>query len=141
MEYEAESLLELAGHFFEKHQLKGHYRSADPGLIHFSNSNFYDNQLETLPDYETSKGGKPAFTWEKVEGIWENQVNKTEADAVVEKVKIILKDSLRLFSAGKINSQYLSFPLFNPSSELTFSKSSNTFGSNFLISSAKSNFS
>ncbi|MDI1322638.1 MAG: AAA domain-containing protein, partial [Algoriphagus sp.] len=93
MEYEAESLLELVGHFFEKHQLKGHYRSADPGLIHFSNSNFYDNQLETLPDYETSKVGKPAFTWEKVEGIWENQVNKTEADAVVEKVKIILKDS------------------------------------------------
>lgn len=93
MEYEAESLLELAGHFFEKYQLKGHYRSADPGLIYFSNSNFYDNQLETLPDYETAKAGKPAFTWEKVEGIWENQVNKTEADAVVEKVKIILKDS------------------------------------------------
>jgi hypothetical protein len=93
MEYEAESLLELAGHFFEKHQLKGHYRSADPGLIYFSNSNFYDNQLETLPDYETAKAGKPAFTWEKVEGIWENQVNKTEADAVVEKVKIILKES------------------------------------------------
>lgn len=93
MEYEAESLLELAGHFFEKHQLKGHYRSADPGLIHFSNSNFYDNQLETLPDYETAKAGKPAFTWEKVEGIWENQVNKTEGDAVVDKVKIILKDS------------------------------------------------
>lgn len=93
MEYEAESLLELAGHFFEKHHLKGHYRSADPRLIHFSNSNFYDNQLETLPDYETAKAGNPAFTWEKVEGIWENQVNKTEADAVVEKVKIILLDS------------------------------------------------
>ena len=93
MEYEAESLLELAGHFFEKFQLKGHYRSSDPGLIHFSNSNFYDNQLETLPDYEISKAGKPAFTWNKVEGIWENQVNKTEADAVVEKVKMILLGS------------------------------------------------
>ena len=110
MEYEAESLLELAGHFFEKHQLKGHYRSADPGLIHFSNSNFYDNQLETLPDYETSKGGKPAFTWEKVEGIWENQVNKTEADAVVEKVKIILKDSLN-GSIGIVTGNYFQMEL------------------------------
>lgn len=93
MEYVAESLLELAGHFFEKHQLKGHYRSADPALIHFSNSNFYENQLETLPDYETVQAGKPAFTWSKVEGIWENQANKTEADAVLEKVKMILNDS------------------------------------------------
>lgn len=93
MEYEAESLLELAGHFFEKCQLKGHYRSADPGLIHFSNSHFYDGQLETLPDYGTVKLGMSPFSWEKAEGIWENQVNKTEADAVVERVKSIRKQA------------------------------------------------
>ncbi|REG88355.1 AAA domain-containing protein [Algoriphagus antarcticus] len=90
LEYEAESLLELAGNFFEKHQLKGHYRSADPGLIHFSNVHFYESQLKTLPDYATSKAGRPAFTWEKVEGIWANQMNRTEADAVVLKVESIL---------------------------------------------------
>lgn len=90
LEYEAESLLELAGNFFEKHQLKGHYRSSDPALIHFSNSHFYENQLETLPDYGTSMAGKPAFSWEKVEGIWGNQVNKMEADAVVLKVESIV---------------------------------------------------
>ena len=93
MEYEAESLLELAGHFFEKHQLKGHYRSADPALIHFSNSHFYQNQLETLPDYQTVKEAKTPFSWEKTEGIWENQTNRTDADAVVEKVKIIRKQT------------------------------------------------
>jgi len=92
--YEAESLLELAGNFFEKYQLKGHYRSADPALIHFSNTHFYEGHLETLPDYATSMAGQPAFTWEKVEGIWANQVNKTEADAVVLKVGIILNSSL-----------------------------------------------
>jgi hypothetical protein len=92
MEYEAESLLELAGHFFEKIQLRGHYRSADPALIHFSNSHFYDNKLETLPDYLTVKAGKTPFCWQKVEGIWENQMNKTEADAVVQKVKTILEN-------------------------------------------------
>lgn len=93
MEYETESLLELAGHFFEKQQLKGHYRSADPGLIHFSNAHFYGNQLETLPDYQTVRAGKTPFSWEKSEGIWENQVNKTEADAVVERVKTIQNSS------------------------------------------------
>jgi hypothetical protein len=92
MEYEAESLLELAGHFFDKIQLKGHYRSMDPALIHFSNSHFYNNKLETLPDYLTVKSGKTPFSWQKVEGIWVNQMNKTEADAVVEKVKIILEN-------------------------------------------------
>ncbi|SFT92475.1 AAA domain-containing protein [Algoriphagus locisalis] len=93
LEYEAESLLELAGNFFEKHQLKGHYRSADPALIHFSNTHFYDNQLETLPDYVTSLAGKPAFTWQKVEGMWSNQVNKMEADEVVLRVESILNSS------------------------------------------------
>ncbi|WP_425635769.1 DEAD/DEAH box helicase [Algoriphagus yeomjeoni] len=93
LEYEAESLLELAGNFFEKHQLKGHYRSADPALIHFSNTHFYDDQLETLPDYATSMAAEPAFTWEKVQGIWASQVNKTEADAVVLKVESILSSS------------------------------------------------
>jgi superfamily I DNA and/or RNA helicase len=93
MEYEAESLLELAGHFFEKHQLKGHYRSEDPALIHFSNAHFYGSQLETLPDFQTVKAGKSPFSWEKTEGIWENQMNKTEADAVVDRVKTILENN------------------------------------------------
>jgi len=89
IEYEAESLLELAGNFFEKAILTGHYRSADPGLIHFSNRNFYDGKLEVLPDLATVLAGKSPFSWEKIEGIWENQMNKSEADAVVEKVKEI----------------------------------------------------
>lgn len=93
LEYEAESLLELAGNFFEKHQLKSHYRSADPALVYFSNTRFYDNQLETLPDYITSLAGKPAFTWQKVEGIWSDQVNKMEADEVVLRVGSILNSS------------------------------------------------
>jgi superfamily I DNA and/or RNA helicase len=89
IEYEAESLLELAGNFFEKAILTGHYRSADPGLIHFSNRNFYNGKLEVLPDLATVLAGKSPFSWEKIEGIWENQMNKSEADAVVEKVKEI----------------------------------------------------
>lgn len=93
MEYEAESLLELAAHFFENLQLRGHYRSADPGLIHFSNAHFYGNRLETLPDYATVKAGKTPFSWEKVEGIWENQINRMEADAVLNRVQYIRKEA------------------------------------------------
>ncbi len=93
IEYEAESLLELASNFFEKTTLIGHYRSADPGLIHFSNRHFYQNQLETLPDYSTMQKGKSPFSYQKVEGIWENQMNKTEADAVLSRVKSIQQTS------------------------------------------------
>jgi hypothetical protein len=110
MEYEAESLLELAGHFFEKQQLKGHYRSADPGLIHFSNSHFYNSQLETLPDYQTVRSGKTPFSWEKTEGIWENQVNKTEADAVVERLKSI-QHSFPKDSIGIVTGNYFQMEL------------------------------
>lgn len=93
MEYEAESVLELASHYFEKHQLKGHYRSSDPALIYFSNAHFYGNKLEVLPDYANSKAKMAAFTWHKVEGIWENQQNKIEAEAVVGLVQKILKET------------------------------------------------
>ncbi len=110
MEYEAESLLELAGHFFEKIQLKGHYRSADPALIYFSNSHFYDNKLETLPDYQTVKAGKTPFSWQIVEGIWENQMNKSEADAVVEKVETIL-DKNPSDSIGVVTGNYFQMEL------------------------------
>lgn len=92
VEFESESLLELAGFYFEKQQLTGHYRSADPALIHFSNSHFYGNQLETLPDYPTAKAKNPAFSWHKVEGVWENQINKIEANAVVELVERLISE-------------------------------------------------
>jgi len=92
VEYESESLLELAGYYFEKRQLRGHYRSADPGLIYFSNTHFYGNQLETVPDYPTVKAKNPAFSWHKVEGVWENQINKTEAEAVVELVNRLISE-------------------------------------------------
>ncbi|EAZ80048.1 AAA domain-containing protein [Algoriphagus machipongonensis] len=89
VEYESESLLELAGYFFEKRQLNGHYRSSDPALIHFSNAHFYDEKLEVLPDYQTVKKGDPAITWRKVEGVWENQTNLMEGEAVLEIVQKI----------------------------------------------------
>ena len=110
MEYEAESLLELAAHFFENLQLRGHYRSADPGLIHFSNFHFYGNRLETLPDYETVKVSKTPFSWEKTEGIWENQINRMEADAVLNRVELIRKEAPQ-DSIGIVTGNYFQMEL------------------------------
>ncbi|GMQ31100.1 AAA domain-containing protein [Algoriphagus confluentis] len=109
-EYEAESLLELAGHFFENLHLKGHYRSADPGLVHFSNVHFYGGRLETLPDYTTVKAGWTPFSWEKVEGIWENQVNKLESESVVNGVQRIRKENPR-DSIGIVTGNYFQMEL------------------------------
>ncbi|WP_439474167.1 AAA domain-containing protein [Algoriphagus formosus] len=110
MEYEAESLLELAGHFFENLQLRGHFRSADPALIHFSNEQFYGNRLETLPDYTTVKAGKTPFSWEKVEGIWENQINRMEAEAVLKRAQLILRDEPQ-DSIGIVTGNYFQMEL------------------------------
>ncbi|TDQ18430.1 superfamily I DNA and/or RNA helicase [Algoriphagus boseongensis] len=110
MEYEAESLLELASHFFENNPLRGHYRSADPALIHFSNEHFYGNRLETLPDYTTIQAGKTPFSWEKVEGIWENQINKIEAEAVLDRVREIFEKASK-DSIGIVTGNYFQMEL------------------------------
>jgi len=110
IEYEAESLLELVGNFFEKTTLIGHYRSEDPGLIHFSNRNFYEGKLETLPDLKTVLAGESPFSWLKIEGIWENQINKSEADAVVEKVREI-QSAFAYDSIGIVTGNYFQMEL------------------------------
>jgi hypothetical protein len=110
IELESESLLELASNYFENASLKGHYRSADPGLIYFSNQQFYEGKLEALPDYPTVTAGLSPFSWEKVEGIWENQVNRMEADAVVVKVSKILSESPKA-SLGIVTGNYFQMEL------------------------------
>lgn len=110
VEYEAESLLELSSNFFEKTILTSHYRSTDPSLIDFSNRNFYEGKLEVLPDLKTVLEGNPPFTWDKIEGVWENQINKSEADGVVEKVKVILSTS-PMDSIGIVTGNYFQMEL------------------------------
>jgi hypothetical protein len=110
IEYEAESLLELVRNFFEKTTLIGHYRSEDPGLIHFSNRNFYEGKLETLPDLKTVLAGESPFSWQKIEGVWENQMNRSEADVVVEKVREI-QSAFAYDSIGIVTGNYFQMEL------------------------------
>lgn len=83
---EAESLLDLVSMRFRSIQLCGHYRSRSPELMEFSNRHFYGDRLRIIPDAQVLEVGQRAITVERVDGIWENQVNRLEAERVVERV-------------------------------------------------------
>ena len=81
-ELEIDSLLDLACQYLPQTQLKGHYRSNSLDLIDFSNRYFYKNTLSLLPDFKELNLQKSAIEYLKVDGIWENNTNPIEAEAV-----------------------------------------------------------
>ncbi len=80
---EMDSLLSLAKNYLDQFHLTGHYRSKSLELIDFSNSHFYRGSLSLLPDFETVNKREPAIQYLKVDGIWAQNQNQTEADTVV----------------------------------------------------------
>jgi len=88
---EVDSLLELAGRYLMNIQLRGHYRSKSPELIEFSNRNFYKGNLQFLPDLNALNQQQPALVYEKIEGVWENNVNLPEAHCVANLVLELTK--------------------------------------------------
>ncbi|MGK7392533.1 MAG: AAA domain-containing protein [Candidatus Cyclobacteriaceae bacterium M2_1C_046] len=89
-ELEIESLLELSNRYLPSVQLKGHYRSESLALIDFSNRHFYDQQLRLLPQMNKINDPEPAISYHHVNGIWEKNTNKSEAEAVVATVMKLL---------------------------------------------------
>lgn len=85
---EVDSLLELSARYLPTVHLQGHYRSHSQELIEFSNKHFYKNRLKMLPSFEGSNNEESSIHFVKVDGIWENQVNEAEAQAVVEQVLV-----------------------------------------------------
>ncbi|NJM25484.1 MAG: DNA helicase I [Bacteroidia bacterium] len=79
---EQNSLLELGSRYLKTVHLQGHYRSLSPELIDFSNRYFYGGRLRLLPDREYLNKTRPALEYRKVEGVWENQTNRTEAETI-----------------------------------------------------------
>jgi hypothetical protein len=73
-------------------QLNEHYRSKSIDLIHFSNENFYNNKLKLLPDKDELNRELPGISVIRVNGIWENNINRLEAEKVAELVKIIIQN-------------------------------------------------
>lgn len=90
---EIDSLLDLAERYLPTVHLRGHYRSKSIELIDFSNRHFYGNRLQVLPDRLVMNSKEPAIEYCKVEGVWEDHVNETEAITVVEKIMSIVSKS------------------------------------------------
>lgn len=87
MALEIDSLLDLAKNHLMQVDLKGHYRSRSLSLIDFSNKHFYKGKLKVLPDFHRVNNSEPAINYIKINGLWENQRNDAEGNAVVSVVK------------------------------------------------------
>ena len=82
LELEIDSLLDLAEKFLMRMQLKGHYRSRSLALIDFSNTHFYNGKLKLLPHKDDVNSGIPAIDFVKVDGVWQNNTNRAEAEKI-----------------------------------------------------------
>jgi len=80
------SLLDLAKQFLPQTMLKGHYRSAFPELISFSNANFYQNKLQFFPHSSAFQKRKSSLIWRKCDGLWVNQQNVEEAELIATEI-------------------------------------------------------
>jgi len=76
----------------EQITLTGHYRSQSLELIDFSNKHFYNGKLRMLPHQERFAQSEPAIEYRKVEGVWENNTNMTEAGEVANLVRTLLEN-------------------------------------------------
>ena len=75
-----------------------HYRSQSESLISFSNKNYYHNKMRTFP---APSDRKSSLSFHYVKGVYANQVNPNEAEAIVETVIERLKDEQkRKYSMG-----------------------------------------
>lgn len=92
-ELEIDSLLNLAKKYVPEVSLKGHYRSRSMELITFSNLHFYDGALDMLPHFDEANDRSPAINYVQVNGVWEDNINDTEAQKVVGLVLSLLKSS------------------------------------------------
>ncbi|GAB2530650.1 AAA domain-containing protein [Rufibacter soli] len=77
-----ESLLQLSALHLPQALLSEHYRSQYPELIQFSNQNFYQHKLQLIPRFEAMNAAEPAIQYLNVNGVWENQTNRVEAERV-----------------------------------------------------------
>ncbi|WP_158856849.1 AAA domain-containing protein [Lunatibacter salilacus] len=109
-ELELESLLEMASRYFPTFQLKTHYRSSYLPLIHFSNIHFYNNSLSMLPDMQSLNEEIISLRRIKMNGVWEKQTNREEAEEVIHQVKL-LREKFPQESVGVITFNYFQMVL------------------------------
>ena len=82
----AQSILDVARIAYQGSMLRFHYRSKFEELITFSNNAFYSGGLVTAPPAQITKQDYEGMHYEIGEGIWKDQVNRPEAERVLETV-------------------------------------------------------
>jgi hypothetical protein len=108
---ETESLLELISRYFKTYTLENHYRSQSLPLIEFSSRHFYNHTLSMLPDREVLNKGTTSFELIKVDGVWEKQTNKEEADQVVRQLQLLNASRSPLPDIGVVTFNYYQMEL------------------------------
>ncbi len=81
---EVESILDFGRTVFPSNKLRWHYRSESDILIHFSNSHFYEGDLQMIPTAQINLAYHPPLTYIKVDGQWDHNRNKEEANNIIE---------------------------------------------------------
>ncbi|MFD2037296.1 AAA domain-containing protein [Belliella marina] len=112
LEVETESLLDLASGFFKKFWLKGHYRSSQKALIRFSNQHFYQDKLEMLAERDLVNSNENPYEFIHVDGVWDKQTNRQEAEAVLDTIKRVQGLSPE-YSIGVITFNFFQMELIN----------------------------
>lgn len=102
---EVDSLLDLAKRYLPTVHLQGHYRSQSLELIDFSNKHFYEGRLQLLPDRNVLNRQEPGIEYHQVDGVWDNNTNMVEAQAVVERlVSLLTADPAKQIGVVTFNS-------------------------------------
>jgi len=89
----SQSVLELGRAAWPHLTLAWHYRSRDERLIAFSNAAFYGGKLTTAPRVVVpgADAASDGLHFSRVDGCWQNQQNRAEARAVVDRVAEVLQ--------------------------------------------------
>ncbi|GMV38630.1 MAG: hypothetical protein AMXMBFR64_03460 [Myxococcales bacterium] len=88
----SESMLSLGRVAFRQTMLQWHYRSRREELIAFSNRVFYGGRLRTAPGLSGGGASWEGLHWHRVDGTWEEQTNRAEADAVATLLDTLLRE-------------------------------------------------
>ncbi len=88
---EIDSLLQFGELSLPNIMLTGHYRSRSHDLIGFSNRHFYGGKLKLLPEFKDVNSRIPAIAYQKVEGLWQDNQNVQEAEAVEHLVNVLVR--------------------------------------------------
>ncbi|MCA9562102.1 MAG: hypothetical protein KC561_01375 [Myxococcales bacterium] len=86
----ADSILDISRIAYPGTSLRFHYRSRWEELITFSNHAFYGGQLVTAPPADNTRSVFDGLQFHRVDGLWEEQTNRAEAQFVVDRALSIL---------------------------------------------------